>query len=65
MEKNLFSIGSDDSIQFYELSLESSNDTANSPKSYASNSYLIIESESGQINWQSTVPRLQIFRKGI
>lgn len=64
-EKSLFSISSDDSIEFYELSLEVSDDKADSPQSYASNSYIIIESESGQINWESMVPRLQIYRNGI
>ena len=43
-EKNLFSIRGDDALEFHELSLEDTNEQL---LSYASNSYLIVESESG------------------
>ena len=60
IEKNLFSIRVNEALEFYELNLE---DSSEQHLSYASNSYMIVESESGQIDWQTKVPRLQVIKE--
>lgn len=55
MEKSLLSIRANEALEFFELSLE---DSEESHLSYFANSYLSIDSEDGQIEWQTQVPRL-------